>query len=330
MERFKAGLGIGLMVLFGGFIGWVGLCRLRALRARRRVRRLLAGGRLALVLVLGGCGGPPPASSGADGEPAAEEPGEGTAMAAAPSPAEAGPPPGTGRCGLRLPCVSPEVGSHDLYSALKRGLEQRAGLVLSTDDPQAGCFRCVPATELFAALRAEPGSHSGALSHVYLSLRDSADRLFRDRPLDRSDEVWRELHQRCAAQLDELAGGREAPPCGLLTAYCASRPSFMAGLTAHAEQVLFTPPHDADPGHAKEQTVKLVLAIDPPGGLDVIIRFIRSRAHVRARMKAVRDICGYYEREPAARQVVHWVVDHDPVLAERAASCLRRWQASPP
>jgi hypothetical protein len=80
-------------------------------------------------------------------------------------------------------------------------------------------------------------------------------------------------------------------------------------------------PLDEDPGAVKEMTVKLALALDPPGMLPVIIRFVRSGAHVSARMKAVRDLCGGITR-PEVREVMEWVVAEDPWLRDRAAQCL--------
>jgi hypothetical protein len=227
-------------------------------------------------------------------------------------------------CGLTLPCREPTVGhSHDLYGAMVAGLSPY-GELLFEQDQTAGCARCLAPESLFAELLDEPDANKGALAHVYLSLKEVGHAAFEGRSESSPDTGWSYLHEWTGGVLHRARTTGDPPPCGLLSAHCASTPRFIAGYVGFLEQILFREPLDADPGYQKEHAVKVALAANPPGGLEVIVGFIKTRAEVRARMKAVRDICGYAEIYDEAREVLEWVVANDPDLAERARYCLER------
>jgi hypothetical protein len=273
-------------------------------RLEGKALALLVAGAL---LPITGCG------SSAAG-PAAEEPAGPKEQQQASQPLEV--------CGLALPCAAPTVsGSHDLYGAMVAGLSPR-GALLFEQDQDAGCARCRPAEPLFADLLDEPGAHQGTLAHVYLSLQEVGHVAFEGHGASSPATAWAELHNWSTAALDGARGTGEPPSCELLSAVCASTPAFVESFVGFLEQILFREPLDADPGWQKEHAVKVALAANPPGGLEVIIRFIKTKAAVRARMKAVRDLCSYAAIYDEARAALEWVVDNDPDLADRARSCL--------
>jgi len=226
-------------------------------------------------------------------------------------------------CGLRLPCKGTTVhGSHDLYGALKKGAEQGQPLLLSTS--KRGCLHCEDPARLFDAIAKDPGRNGGVLTHIYFALGEVARRAFaRSRPKS-IDAVLGTLHSWCDRSLREAREKPEPVGCDLLTAHCASSPGFATAFVAFAAKALWRAPADSDPGFVKERTVKLALFANPPGALPVVIRFIRSKARVRARMKAVRDICGYAAVSVEAKQALQWVQHNDPDLAPRAVKCLKR------
>jgi len=258
-----------------------------------------------MITALIGCGGST-AGGDAAGPPAAETP-------APPRPEEV--------CGLTLPCSAPTVDNpHDLYGAMVVAFSKH-GALLVNEGSNPGCIACADPHEFFGVLLDDPRGHQGALAHVYLSLADVARSRSADAPPPSPATVWIDLHDRIATDLEAATGSGEPIACGLLTAYCASTPAFVDGFAAFLEQILFREPLDDDPGFQKEHAVKLALAANPPGGLEVIVRFIKTKAEVRARMKAVRDICAYVPHYPEAAAAIEWVIENDPDLAERARAC---------
>jgi hypothetical protein len=260
------------------------------------------------VAILSGCGGsaagPATTEIAAEGKPETDS------------------PPGEQICGLALPCSSPEIDNpHDLYGAMVVAFSEHGALLVS-EGSSPGCVTCADPRAFFDALLDDPRGNQGALAHVYLSLAEVARARATAGTPPSPATVWSDLHDQITADLESATGSSEPTTCGLLTAYCASTPLFVDGFATFLERLLFREPLDEDPGFQKEHAVKLALAANPPGGLEVIIRFIESGAAVRARMKAVRDICAYVPHYQEARAALEWVIDNDAKLADRARACL--------
>jgi hypothetical protein len=225
-------------------------------------------------------------------------------------------------CGLTLPCAPPEIdGSHDLYGSMVAALSEH-GELLVRDGSTAGCVGCADPGVFFDTLLSDPAGHKGALAHVYLSLKEAARYAFEGKEMRATNFLWDDLHVWTGELLDRTRDLGEPPPCVLLTAHCTSRTEFIEAFVTFLDEVLFRDPPDRDPGFQKEHAVKLALAANPPGGLDAIIRFIQTKAEVRARAKAVRDICAYAPHYIEAEEVLKWVVKNDDALADRARACL--------
>jgi len=260
------------------------------------------------VAILSSCGGsaagPATTEIAAEGEP------------------ETRSPSGEQICGLALPCSSPVVGDpHDLYGAMVVAFSEH-GALLVADGRAADCVACTDPDAFFDTLLADPAGHQGALAHVYLSLKEAAHEAFAGEQVEPTDSLWAELDDWTASMLQRSRELGEPPPCLLLTAHCTSRPEFIESFVAFLGEVLFREPLNADPGFQKEHAIKLALAANPPGGLEVVIRFVKTKAEVRARAKAVRDLCAYAPHDAEVAEALRWVVRNDEDLVDRARACL--------
>jgi len=197
--------------------------------------------------------------------------------------------------------------------------------VFAIDDATLGCISCVSPKRLFAEVADDPELARAVLLHVYVSLQQTMQDALASSFPPKPDEGWEGIRTWTNRAVTEKAQARGVAKCSLLTTWCASSREFSAAFVFFADKLLFRAPLDDDPGDAKEMTVKLALALDPPGMLPVIFRFIRSGARISARMKAVRDLCGGVAR-PEVRQMLEWVVANDVWLRERASHCLEGTQ----
>jgi len=240
-------------------------------------------------------------------------------------PAAAGRAPPAAICGLSLPCTSVgPPGRDDYYGHMVAAAEPSRSNMVAIDDEARGCVSCVAPDTMFAALADDPESAHAVLLHLYVSLvqtaEDAQDALANESP-PAPVEGWDGVQAWTTRTVTAASASHGGVSCSLLTTWCVSSPEFAYAFVAFAAKVLFREPLDEDPGDMKEMTVKLALALNPPGMLPVIIRFVRSGARVSARMKAVRDLCGGIAM-PEVREVLEWVVAEDPWLRDRAAHCL--------
>jgi len=240
-------------------------------------------------------------------------------------PAAARSAPPVAICGLSLPCTSVGTpGRDDLYGFMTASAEPNGSRVVVVDDEARGCVSCVAPDTMFAALADDTERAYAVLLHLYVSLvqtaEDAQDARANESP-PAPVEGWDGVRVWTAQAVTAASTSHGGVSCSLLTTWCASSREFADAFVAFAAKVLFRKPLDEDPGAVKEMTVKLALALNPPGMLPVIIRFVRSGAHVSARMKAVRDLCGGIAM-PEVREVLEWVVAEDPWLRDRAAHCL--------
>ena len=227
-------------------------------------------------------------------------------------------------CGLKLPCtVGGVVHRHDYYSFFKGRAARYGRLVVRPDPTDRGCVSCVKPSDFFRSLIADPAGRGRALMHVIYAVGGVGRRtVVRKRPTF-DDRAWRQVHRWTTKALREAARKGVAVSCHLLSAHCASTPEFRAAFRRFLPRILTNPPRDGDPGFAKEFAVKLAVFLDPRGSFPALNRFIKSGARVRARMKAVRDLC-VHVRNAKARKLLKWVVARDSGLRRRAQKCLSR------
>jgi hypothetical protein len=225
-------------------------------------------------------------------------------------------------CGLNLPCAEAAGGQESLYAAMVESAEVSQSKLLSMDKPRGGCFTCLEPKDVFASEEKDPEAARELLMHVHLSLKAVAGDAFSESKPSSMDSVLGDLGAWSLGALQKAGESKTQVDCALLTAYCASMPGFGEAFVKFASAVLFQEPGDEDPGFVKEATVELALAFNPPGALPVICSFVKSGAKVRARMKAVRDLCAYKDRKEVM-ETLQWVIDHDPDLKERAQACFQ-------
>ena len=220
-------------------------------------------------------------------------------------------------CGLPLPCLRTVVRSHDYHGMFKASAERYRRLMVGFPSSRKGCFVCPAPQVFFRSLLADPSTNGKGLMHILFAL--SAVRL--PRKTGSGDSGFSVIHRVARRSIRRAQKSGQPVSCSIVTAFCVTRPAFAAAFRWFLPEILMRRPPDSDPGYAKEFAVRLAFGLDLPGTLPTIERFIRSRARVRARMKAVRGLC-WRASKPAVRRILRWVVRYDPDLRHRAAKCL--------
>lgn len=227
-------------------------------------------------------------------------------------------------CGVKLPCtVGGVVHRHDYHSFFRARTAGYGRIIVNPDPTDRGCVRCVNPSKFFRSLLSDPAGRGRALLHIIYAVAGAGRRsAIRTRPTF-DTRAWSRVYQRTGKTLREAARKGLPVSCHLLSAHCASTPGFRAAFRRFLPRILMNPPRHGDPGFAKEFSVKLAVFLDPKGSFPALSRFIRSGARVRARMKAVRDLCTYVGH-PKVSKLLRWVEARDPGLRRRAQKCLRR------
>lgn len=226
-------------------------------------------------------------------------------------------------CGLKLPCTAGGiVHSHDYYAFFRAAASGHGRIIAGQDPSDRGCVRCVNPAKFFGSLVSDPAGRGRALLHIIYAMGGVGRGTIPGGKVPAGTPVWSRVHRWAVRALGEAVRSRRPPSCYLVSTYCASTPAFRKEFRRFLPRILSNPPRDGDPGFAKEWAVKLAVFLDPKGSFPALLRFVKSGARVRARMKAVRDLCAHVGL-PKVRRLLEWVGDHDPALRVRAQKCLR-------